>query len=115
MGKQYSKQELEQIRTLAASSLTNKEIAQHLGRAEAGVRNIRHRMKLKTNTQNQLQSLLRHKAELEKKERELSQTQNTISWQIDALQRKREEIQTQITLDEQTLEQKLQTAFSAKL
>jgi hypothetical protein len=69
-------------------------------------------MKLKTNTQNQLQSLLRHKAELEKKEKELTQTQNKISWQIDSLQRRREEIQTQIKLDQQTLEQKLQTALT---
>jgi len=111
MPKRYSQEELKQIQNLVAQGVSNTEIAQHLGRAEAGVRNIRHRLKLKTNTQNQLGVLLREKGELEKKVQQLKQTQGQLSWQFESLQKKRQEIQTHLGLDQQTLEQKLQTAL----
>jgi DNA-binding NarL/FixJ family response regulator len=82
MPKRYSQEETKQIRDLVAQGLSNMEIAQRLERAIAGIRNIRHRLKLKAGTQNQLQSLLRQKEALEKKVQELrsSQTQETRSW-----------------------------------
>ena len=55
MGKQYSKEEMEQIRTLANEGVTNREIASTLQRPEAGIRNIRYRQKLKAETPEKLQ------------------------------------------------------------
>jgi hypothetical protein len=111
MPKRYSQEEIKQIQNLVAQRLSNREIAQHLGRAEAGIRNIRHRLKLKTNTQNQLRSLLQEKNLLEKKVQELRQTQTQLSWQLDSLQKKRQEVQMRLTIDRYALEQKLQIAL----
>ena len=111
MPKRYKQEETKQIENLVAQGLSNAEIAQHLGRAEAGIRNMRHRLKLKTNTQNQLQPLLREKKELEKKVQEQRQTQTQLSWQLESLEKTRQETQTYLKLDQQTLEQKLQTAL----
>jgi DNA-binding CsgD family transcriptional regulator len=112
MPKRYLQEQIKQIENLVAQGLSNTEIAQHLGRAEAGIRNIRHRLKLKTNTQNQFQPLLREKKELEKKVQEQRQTQTQLSWQLDSLQRRTQETQTYLKLDQLTLEQKLQTALT---
>jgi len=112
MPKRYKQEETKQIQNLVTQGLSNREIAERLGRAEAGIRNIRHRLKLKTNTQNQLQPLLREKTELDRKVQELKQTQTQLSWQLDSLQKKRQETQTYLKLDQLTLEQKLQTALT---
>jgi hypothetical protein len=72
---------------------------------------MRHRRKLKTNTQHQLQSLLQEKAELAKKVQELRRSQAQETLQLSSLQNKRQETTAYSALDEQTLQQKLQTAL----
>ena len=57
MGKRYSREELEQIKALAREGLSSKEIATSLGRTEAGIRNIRHRVKIRADTQDSIHSL----------------------------------------------------------
>ena len=111
MPKRYSQEETKKIHDLVAQGLSNEEIAQHLARATAGIRNIRHRLKLKTKTQNQLQSLLRQKDELEKKVQELERNQAQETLQLGSLQTKRQETKAYLELDRQTLQQKLQTAL----
>lgn len=112
MPKHYLQQEIKQIQDLVTQGLSNREIAQRLGRAEAGIRNIRHRLKLKTNTRNQFQSLLQEKAELEKKVHELRSSQAQEIVQLSSLQNKRQEIRAYLLLDRQTLQQKLQTSLT---
>ena len=112
MPKHYLQQETKQIQDLVTQGLSNREIAQRLGRAEAGIRNIRHRLKLKTNTQHQLQSLLKEKAELEKKVQELKRSQARETVQLSSLQNKRQETRACLDLDQQTLQQKLQTSLT---
>jgi transposase len=111
MPKRYKQEELKQIQNLVTQGLSNREIAERLGRAEAGIRNIRHRLKLKTNTQDQLGVLLQEKGELEKKVQEQRQTQTQLSWQLESLQKKRQETQTYLKLDQLILEQKLQISL----
>jgi transposase len=111
MPERYSQEETRQIQDLVVQGSPNREIAQRLGRAEAGIRNIRHRLKLKTNTRNQLQSLLREKAELEKKVQELRRSQAQETLQLGSLQTKRQEAGAYLGLDQLTLQQKLQTAL----
>ena len=111
MPKHYLQQETKQIQDLVTQGLSNREIAQRLGRAEAGIRNIRHRLRLKTNTRNQLRSLLQEKAELEKKVQELRLSQTQEALQLSSMQNKRKETKTYLELDQQTLLQKLETAL----
>lgn len=111
MPKRYSQEETKQIQDLVVQGLPNREIAQRLGRAEAGIRNIRHRLKLKTNTQHQLRSLLREKAELEEKVQELRRSQVQETLQLCSLQKKRQETKTYLELDQQMLQQKLHAAL----
>lgn len=112
MPKHYSQEETKQIQNLVAQGCSNTEIAQKLGRAEAGIRNIRHRLKLKTNTRDQLQSLLQEKAELEKNVQELRRNQAQETKQLSSLQNKRQETWIRLQLDQQTLQQKLQTSIA---
>ena len=111
MPNRYSLEEIGQIRDLAVQGLSNREIAQRLGRAEAGIRNIRHRLKVKTNTRNQLHSLLQEKTELEKKVQELRRSQAQETMQLSSLQKKRQETRAYLGLDQLTLQQKLQAAL----
>jgi IS30 family transposase len=111
MPKRYSQEEMKQIQNLVAQRLSNREIAQRLGRPEAGIRNIRHRLKLKINTQHQLQPLLREKNELEKKVQELRRSQAQETLQLSSLQTKRQEARAYLGLDQLTLQLKLQNAL----
>jgi transposase len=111
MPKRYSQEEIQQIENSVTQGCSNTEIAQHLGRAEAGIRNMRHRLKLKTNMRNQLQSLLRENAELERKVQELRRSQAQETLQLSSLQNKRQETRAYLELDQQMLQQKLQTAL----
>ena len=111
MPKSYSLEEIKQIQNLVSQGFSNREIAQRLGRAEAGIRNIRHRLKLKTNTRNQLQSLLQEKTELEKKVQELRRSRAQETLQLDSWQTKRREARAYLGLDLLTLQQKLQTTL----
>ena len=112
MPKHYSQEETEQIRNFVVQGLSNREIAQRLGRAEAGIRNIRHRLKLKTNTRNQLPSLLQEKTQLEEKVQELRQTRTQLSLQLESLQKKAKETQTYLEIDQQILKLKLQNTLA---
>lgn len=111
MPKRYSQEETKQIQDLVVQGLSNREIAQRFGRAEAGIRNIRHRLKLKTNTKNQLRSLLQEKNDLTNKVQELRQTQKQLSSQLDSLQKRRQEAQMRLEIDQHAQEQNLQIAL----
>ena len=58
MGQRYTPEEIHEIQALIDEGLTNRDIATRLNRSEAGVRNIRHRTKLRTDTTQNLQTLL---------------------------------------------------------
>ena len=111
MPKRYSQEEIKQIQNLVAQRFSNRDIAKRLGRAEAGIRNMRHRLKLKTNTQHQLQSLLQEKTKLEEEMQELRRSQAEETMQLSSLQNKRKETRAYLELDRLTLQQKLETAL----
>ncbi len=104
MGKRYTKQEISQIQTLTREGHTIKQIAKTLGRPEAGIRNIRHRNKLKTKTKKTLETL-RHD------ERILTRRVTKLNMDIRTLTRKKQDLQKALNTDEQTLDSKLQRAL----
>ncbi len=65
MGRRLVGSEKEQINSYVSEGLTNREIAERLGRTEAAVRNIRYREHLKTETANQLPELTRQRRRLQ--------------------------------------------------
>ena len=72
MGNRYSKEELARIEPLILEGLTNREIASRPGRSEAGLRNVRYRLKLKRKTTNSIRHLQRQREKIESEIEELA-------------------------------------------
>ena len=104
LGRRYTDEEIQQIQTLIGKGHSNRDIAIRLNRSEAGIRNIRHRNKLKTDTKKTLQTLLQNEKELKA---QLSHLQR----EVKALTTRRDKIQTILRTEEQTFNQRLQTAL----
>jgi len=112
VGTRYSRQELEQIKALASEGLTNTEIATRLNRTEAGIRNIRHRLKLEADTRDTIQSLLQERDALKKEITDHKRTSSELSYEIKTLQQRKEDLSKAISIDEETLNNKLIPALA---
>ena len=64
MGNRYSREELGRIEALIEEGLTSKEIAERLGRSEAGIRNLRYRKKLVNKAVDETKALLQKRNQL---------------------------------------------------
>ena len=104
MGRRYTPEEIQQIQALIDEGLTNRQIAARINRSEAGIRNIRHRTKLKADTTKTLQTLLQ-------REKELKAQTSRLQREVDTLTTRRNEIQSALRIDEQALNQRLQTTL----
>ena len=105
MGLRYTQEEIHEIQALIDEGLTNKQIATRLNRSEAGIRNIRHRTKLKTDTTKTIQTLLQQ-------EKELNTQLSRLKREVEALTTRREKIQLVLRVQEQILNKRLQTALA---
>ena len=105
MGRRYTHEEILQIQALIGEGLTNRQIATQLSRSEAGIRNIRHRTKLKIHTRKILRELLQ-------RERELKSQISRLQREVEALTTRRDEIRSVLRIENQTLDQRLQTALT---
>ena len=92
MGNRYSKEELGRIEPLILEGLTNREIASRLGRSEAGLRNVRYRLKLKRKTTNAIRHLQLQKEKVESEIEELNQTKTQLSTNVKLLEEKKEHL-----------------------
>jgi predicted transcriptional regulator len=104
MGKRYTREEISQIQALTEEGMTSQEIASQLGRPEAGIRNIRYRLKLKVNQKESLKQLSNDR-------RLLSEKVNHLRWEIHSLNTKKKDIEKALQTDEATLNTRLQTAL----
>ena len=104
MGRRYSQEEISQIQALTTEGHTIKEIADILGRPEAGIRNIRHRNKLKTKTRQSLETLRQD-------EKDLTRRVSRLRRDIKTLETRKQTVQQALNTEEQTLDTKLQTAL----
>jgi len=105
LGRRYTQEEIQQIQALMDEGLANRQIATRLGRSEAGIRNIRHRTKLKTDTTKTLQTLIQD-------ERELKVQTSRLQREVDTLTTRRNQIRSVLRIEEQALNQRLQTALT---
>jgi len=105
MGHRYTQEEINQIQALIDEGLTNRDIAIKLSRSEAGIRNIRHRTKLKTDTTKTIQTL-------RQQERELKAQTSRLQREVDTLATRRDTIRSVLRIEEQALNQRLQNALA---
>ena len=104
MGKRYTKEEIIQIQILTQKGHTIKDIANVLGRPEAGIRNIRHRTKIKFETRETIKSLRYER-------RTLNQQVQDLRWELSSLQTRRDQITKVLLIEEKALYQKLYNAL----
>ena len=105
LGRRYTHEEINQIQALIDEGLTNRDIATRLNRSEAGIRNIRHRTKLKKHTTKSLQTLLQQ-------EKEFAARNSHLQREVDYLTTRRNEIRSILRMDEQAINQRLQISLT---
>ena len=104
MGKRYTGEEISQIQVLTQEGHTIREIAEMMGRPEAGIRNIRHRLKLMAKTHRSLETLRQDEVTLNKHVIQLRRN-------IQTLDLRRQEVRKVLNTEERALDTKLQTAL----
>jgi DNA-directed RNA polymerase specialized sigma24 family protein len=97
-------EEISQIQVLTEEGLTSNEIATQLGRPEAGIRNIRYRMKMKTDRKESLK-------QLGEDEIKLSKNVTHLRLNLQTLQSRKRDIEKALQTDEATLNTRIQTAL----
>ena len=107
MGKRYSKEEINRINELANHGLTNEKIAQKMGRTTNGIRNIRHRKNLRTQTRNTINKLNQRKLELQK-------TTSNLQYEINKLETRHQEITKVLKFNEQVLTKRIENSLQKK-
>lgn len=111
MGKRYTKEEIGRIQALASEEMTSTEIATRLGRTEHAIRNLRHRLNIKTETSDTIQSLLSQKDQLEEELTKLKRTHRELTAEISYLQTRRDATHRALRTDEATLTKRISTAL----
>ena len=104
MGKRYTKDEINQIQMLSGEGLTLRDIASQLGRPEAGIRNIRYRVKMKTSRRESIK-------QLSAKRQDLSQQVYRVGGELWRLESRAVDIEKALKVDEATLNTRLKTAL----
>ncbi len=103
-GRRTSKEELQQIEVLVEEGLTNREIAQRLGRSEAGIRNIRYRKSLVKKVEDESKILYQQRDEL-KRVVEILQGQKTLlTNEVAGLRNEKEKLEAIINSDKNELQ-----------
>lgn len=105
MGNRYSKDELGSIEPLILEGLTNREIASRLGRSEAGLRNVRYRLRLKRKTGDSIRHLQLQKEKAESEIDELNQTKTRLSANVKLLEEKKKHL---LTFNEELAKKKIE-------
>ena len=104
MGKRYTQDEINRIQALTEEGLTINEIATQLDRPEAGIRNMRYRLKMKVDRKASLKQLNSDRTSLNEKV-------NRLKWDLQLLQSRKKNIQKALDIDEATLNTRLQIAL----
>ena len=110
-GKRSTKQELIQLETLVKEGLTTKQIAEKLGRSEAGVRNLCYRKRLIRKTEDETKLLFNKRDQLKENVATLQGNKTLLTQEIEDLKREKEKLETILYLDKILLQQTLSQAL----
>ena len=103
-GKRISEEELQQIEVLVDEGLTNREIAQKLGRSEAGIRNLRYRKKLVTKAEDESKVLFQQRDQLRNAVWNLQGQKNFLTQEITGLRKEKDKLEASINTDKTLLQ-----------
>ena len=103
-GRRTSKEELQQIETFIEEGLTNREIAERLGRSEAGIRNIRYRKRLVNKAEDESKVLFQQRDELKRIVWILQGHKRSLTTEVAGLKNEKEKLEASINTDKTLLQ-----------
>lgn len=103
-GRRTSKEELQQIETFIEEGLTNREIAERLGRSEAGIRNIRYRKRLVNKAEDESKVLFQQRDELKRIVWILQGHKRSLTTEVAGLKNEKEKLEASIKTDKTLLQ-----------
>ncbi len=111
-GRRYKKDETIQIEALIEEGLTSREIAQKLGRSEAGIRNIRYRKGLIKKAESETKVLYQQRDNLRNAVKGLEEQRRTLYNDVESLKAEKEKLELIIGIDKLRLQQTLAQALT---
>ncbi len=112
-GRRHTEEELQKIQAYVDEGLTNREIAQRLGRTEAATRNLRHREAIIKKSQDETKALLERRDQLRDEVNALQEQQQTLTGDVEKLRLEYKTLQTAIGIDKILLQQTLTQALTS--
>lgn len=106
-GRRHTKEQLQQIQAYVDEGLTNREIAQRLGRTEAAIRNLRHRERVLRQAQDETNTLLQRRDQLRDEANPLQEQQKELSSNVEKLRSEKQVLQTAVNIDKILLQRTL--------
>jgi len=110
-GRRTSKEELMQLEAMTEEGLTTREIAQRLGRSEAGIRNLRYRKRLVKIAEDETKVLFQQRDELRNMVKTLQGQKTSLADEIDNLNQEKEKLEATINMDKVQLYEVLAQAL----
>jgi IS30 family transposase len=110
-GRRTSKEEMQQIKTFIEEGLTNREIAEKLGRSEAGIRNLRYRKSLVKKAEDESKVLFQQRDELKRIVRILKGQKTSLTNEVTGLRKEKEKLEAIINSDKNELQEVLAQAL----
>ena len=110
-GRRSTKQELIQLESLFAEGLTTSQIAEKLGRSEAGIRNICYRKRLVRKAEDETKILFQKRDQLQEVVTTLQSRKTVLDKEVEGLKKEKEKIESIIFVDKILLQQTLTQAL----
>jgi IS30 family transposase len=102
-GRRTSKEELMQLEAMTEEGLTIREIAERLGRSEAGIRNLRYRNRLVRKAEDETKVLFQQRDELKNIVDTLQGQKTSLVDEVDGLRKEKEKLEANINVDKTQL------------
>ncbi|MFC1487070.1 hypothetical protein ACFLRN_05210 [Thermoproteota archaeon] len=93
-GRRISKEEVQRAETFIDEGLTNREIAEKLGRSEAGIRNLRYRKNLVNRAEGESKVLFQQRDELKRVVGILQRQKMMLTVEVDQHRKEKEKLET---------------------
>ena len=103
-GRRISNEESEQIELLVEEGVTNREIAEKLGRSEAGIRNLRYRKGLCKIAENESKVLFQQRDQLRNAVWTLQGQKTLLITEVNRLKKEKEKLEALINTDKTLLQ-----------
>jgi len=111
-GRRSTKQELIELEAFVEEGLTTRQIAEKLGRSEAGIRNLCYRNRLFRKAEDETKLLFRQRDQLKETVTYLKGKKILLAHEINGLKKEKEKVEAIIYSDKNLLEQTLSQALT---